>query len=106
MEAMVSGWAVNWFDAWQIGSMMSSKVSKTVFASQLARRYWQTFSTGFSSGARDGSQIGVILSGMSSLPDVCQPARSKISTTWAPAATVARDLIEMKLHRLGVGMRK
>jgi len=30
------------------------------FESQLARRYCQTFSTGFSSGEREGSKIGVM----------------------------------------------
>lgn len=36
--------------------MMSSKVSKTLFDNQLARRYCQMFSTGFNSGDRDGKK--------------------------------------------------
>ena len=79
---------------------------RRVLESQFWRRYWQTFSTGFSSGARDGSQIGGILSGMSSLPDVCQPALIEDQHGMGARSDVARDLIEMKLHRLGVGMRK
>jgi len=37
---------------------------------------------------------------------VCQPARSKISTACAPTATAAEISVEMKLHRLGVGVRQ
>src|SRR5271165_719749 len=45
------------------------------------------FSTGLSSGARDGSRIGVMFFGMLSFPVVCQPARSSSSTACAPFAT-------------------
>src|SRR6516164_7246531 len=62
-------------------------VSKTVFESQFWRRYCQTFSTGFSSGARDGRKIGVMLSGTLSLLVMCHPALSRSSTAWAPSAT-------------------
>jgi hypothetical protein len=72
--------------------------------SQLARRYCQMFSTGFSSGAREGRKIGVILLGTLSLAVVCHPARSSNSTAWAPSADVAGDLVEVKLHGLGVGV--
>ena len=60
--------------------MMASYVSKTLFESQLARKYCQTFSTGFNSGARDGRKIGVMFFGILSLAVVCQPARSMTST--------------------------
>ena len=65
------------------------------FDSQLARRYCQTFSTGFSSGERDGSMISVMFFGISSLSVVCQPARSRRRTACAPRATVHRS------HRYG-----
>jgi hypothetical protein len=51
---MVSSRAARLFQAEQVASMMCSMPSKTVLDSQLARRNCQTFSTGFSSGARDG----------------------------------------------------
>jgi hypothetical protein len=41
------------------------------------------FSTGVSSGARDGRKIGVMLPGTSSLAVVCHPARSSNRTAWA-----------------------
>ena len=62
------------------------------------------FSTGFSSGAREGRKIGVMLSGTSSLPVVCHPARSRSRTAWAPVGDVARDFVEVKLHHVGVGI--
>jgi hypothetical protein len=49
---MVSGWAISRFQASQPAS-----VSKTRFDSQFWRRYCQTFSTGLSSGERDGSRM-------------------------------------------------
>lgn len=49
--------------------------------------YCQTFSTGFSSGARDGRKISVMFLGMSSFAVVCQPARSSSRTAWARRAT-------------------
>lgn len=55
--------------------MMASWPSKTRLESQLARRYCHTFSTGLSSGARDGSSTGVMFFGTFSLAVVCQPAR-------------------------------
>jgi hypothetical protein len=67
---------------------MASQFSKTVFESQFWRRYCQTFSTGFSSGAREGRKIGVMLSGTSSLLVMCDPALSSSRTAWAPAATL------------------
>ena len=46
------------------------------------------FSTGFSSGAREGRKVRVMLSGTLSLPAVCHPARSRSRTAWAPSATL------------------
>ena len=62
------------------------------------------FSTGLSSGAREGRKIGVMLSGTSSLPVMCHPARSRSSAAWAPSAPFARDFVEVKLHHVGVGV--
>src|SRR3954471_22599965 len=45
------------------------------------------FSTGFSSGARDGSRMMVMFFGMLRAPVVCQPARSSSSAAWAPRFT-------------------
>ena len=75
-----------------------------MFESQFWRRYRQTFSTGFSSGAREGRKIGVMLSGTSSLPVVCHPARSSSSTAWGALGDVARDFVEVELHHVGVGV--
>ena len=55
--------------------------------SQFWRRYCQMFSTEFSSRDRDSNRMMVIFLGTFSLPVVCHPARSIISTTWAPFAT-------------------
>src|SRR5829696_6864107 len=62
------------------------------------------FSTGFSSGARDGSNTSVMFFGTASRRLVCQPARSRMSTAWAAAPDHARDLLEVELHGLGVGV--
>src|SRR5271165_3162666 len=61
------------------------------------------FSTGFSLGARDGRKIGVMLSGTLSLPVVCHPA---LSSSRSPRSDVARDLVEVELHHVGVGIRQ
>jgi hypothetical protein len=49
----------------------------------------------------------VMLSGMSSLPVVCHPARSSSSTACAHG-DVARDFLEVELHHgsVGVGQRE
>src|ERR1700733_1991261 len=80
--------------------------SKTVFESQFWRRYGQTLSTGFSSGAREGRKIGVMVWGMSSLLVVCRPARSRMRTAWAALGEVARDFVEMELHHVCIGIGK
>src|SRR3954464_2888024 len=87
---MVRGWAMSLRQASQAASMISSSVLKTRFESQVWRRYCQMFSTGFSSGARDGSRMMVMFFGMLRAPVVCQPAR-------------AGDLVEVELHGLRVG---
>ena len=58
----------------------------TVFERQFWRRYCQTFSTGLSSGAREGRKIGVRLSGTSSLLVVCHAALSRMRTGDHPHA--------------------
>jgi hypothetical protein len=63
------------------------------------------FSTGFSSGARDGRKIGVMFLGMSRLPVVCHPARS-MSRTACALSDMAGYLVEMKLHGFGVDLRQ
>jgi hypothetical protein len=77
---MTVGVAVTLFQASQAASMMSSKVSKTRFESQLTRKYCQIFSTGFSSGAREGKKIRVMFFGMLSFSVVSHPARSRSKT--------------------------
>ena len=72
----------------------------------MARKYCQIFSTGFSSGARDGSRMMVRFFGTLSLPVVCHPARSISTTAWAFRADVAADLVEMHLHGLRVRPRQ
>src|ERR1700677_5353502 len=64
MDVMRSGSAVRFRQALHAASTIASSFSNTVFESQFWRRYCQTFSTGFSLGARDGRKIGVMLSGM------------------------------------------
>lgn len=51
MEVMRLGWWRRAFRARQQASTICSWASQTVLLSWLARRYAQTFSTGFSSGA-------------------------------------------------------
>jgi hypothetical protein len=75
-----------------------------VFESQFWRRYCQTFSTGFSSGAREGRKIGVMLSGTSSLPVVCHPARSRDENGVGALGDVARGFVEVELHHVSVGV--
>src|SRR3984957_16664271 len=80
-----------------------------VFESQFWRRYCQTFSTGFSSGAREGREIGVMLLGTSSLPVVCHPARSRSRTAWAAAAIILigeRHLIVIDGDKSRIGDRR
>lgn len=62
-------------------------VEDTIVEPVLAHMYCQTFSTGFSSGARGGRMIGVMLSGMLRFAVVCHPVRSMTSTAWAPFST-------------------
>ena len=57
------------------------------FESQLARMNCQMFSTGFSSGDRDGRKISVMFEGTASAVVVCHPARSRSKTACAPDAT-------------------
>ncbi len=51
---------------------------KILFDNQLSRMNCQMFSTGFSSGALGGKASNVMLDGISSLPVVCHPARSRM----------------------------
>src|SRR5829696_9044510 len=72
------------------------------FERQLARRYCQTFSTGFNSGEREGRRISVMFFGTSSLSVVCQPARSRRRTACEPGLYGPADLVDMGLHGLGI----
>jgi hypothetical protein len=54
---------------------------------------FQTFSTGLSSGARDGRKIGAVFLGTSSLSVVCHPALSSSRTAGPSRAT---DLAELR----------
>src|SRR5215204_2640786 len=68
-------------------SQAASMVSNTRFESQFWRKYCQMFSTGLSSGAREGRKTRVMFFGTTRRPVVCQPARSRRSTAWAPRRT-------------------
>src|SRR5215203_6338095 len=100
---MVVGSARRLRQASQAASMIASQVSNTRLESQFWRKYCQMFSTGLSSGAREGRKTRVMFFGTTRRPVVCQPARSRRSTAWAPPDT-ARDLDEVELHRLAVGV--
>src|SRR3954452_11932577 len=100
---MVRGWAMSLRQASQAASMISSSVLKTRFESQVWRRYCQMFSTGFSSGARDGSRMMEMFFGMLKAPVVCQPARSSSSAACGAPFDGAGDLVEVELHGLRVG---
>src|SRR3954454_13570398 len=102
MDVTVWGCAISLRHASQAASMISSNVLKTRLESQVWRRYCQMFSTGFSSGARDGSRMMVMFFGMLRAPVVCQPARSSSSGMGAPFDG-AGDLVEVELHGLRVG---
>ena len=45
-----------------------------------------------------------MFSGTSRLLVVCHPALSRSKTACAPSAIIARDFVEVKQHRLGVGV--
>src|SRR5215204_2476829 len=102
MEVMVLGFARRLRQASQAASTMASWLSKTRFESQFWRRYCQMFSTGLSSGAREGRKTRVMFFGTTRRPVVCQPARSRRSTAWAPRRTRLETSVE--LHRLAVGV--
>src|SRR5215203_759675 len=87
MEVMVLGFARRLRQASQAASTMASWLSKTRFESQFWRRYCQMFSTGLSSGAREGRKTRVMFFGTTRRELVCQPARSSRSTAWAPRRT-------------------
>ncbi len=88
MDVMVAGCARRFCQASQAASTTASEVSKTRAESQVWRRYCQMFSTGFSSGARDGRKTSVRFFGMIRWAVVCQPALSSSRTACAPLATV------------------
>src|SRR5215217_7170633 len=84
MEVMVLGFARRLRQASQAASTMASWLSKTRFESQFWRRYCQMFSTGLSSGAREGRKTRVMFFGTTKRPVVCQPARSRRSNRLPP----------------------
>src|SRR4051794_26296454 len=57
------------------------------------------FSTGLSSGAREGRKTRVMFFGTTRRPVVCQPARSRRSTAWADVreAELLEDLADRAL---------
>ena len=63
----------------------------------------QTFSTGLSSGEREGNQIGVTFSGIFNSGVVCQPAVEDEDGVRA-WRDMGCDFVEMELHHLGVGI--
>ena len=96
---------------------MSSQDVKIRFEGHLSRMNCQTFPTGFSSGERGGSGTRVMLSGIPSFADMCQPAwpgtvSRRGATGPSPAANRmgagsdgGTDLGEMGLHGRGVRIR-
>jgi hypothetical protein len=67
---------------------------------------YQTFSTGFSSGAREGGKIGVMLSGTSSLLVRVPSGPVDEQNGMGALGDVARDFLEVGLHHVGVGVRQ
>ena len=63
------------------------------------------FSTGFSSGERDGSRMMVILAGSFSLPAQVPSGPVHEDDGMGPFCHCFADFIEMKLHGMGVGFR-
>ena len=74
IDMIVHGCSISLFQARQQVSIMCSLDVNTRFESQFSRMNCQMFSTGLSSGDRGGRGTSVMLAGMSSLCDVCQPA--------------------------------
>ena len=76
-----------------------------MFESQFWRRYCQTFSTGFSSGARDGKDRGDVFRHVELAGDVPSGSVEQQHRVGA-LGDIARDFVEVELHHVGVGMRK
>lgn len=83
---------------------MSSYVSKARFESPLVCRYFQIFSTGFSSGEREDSKIGEMFFGTTVLAVVCHPARSSIRTAYT--ALCRRPAVAGRLGEVGADVRE
>src|SRR5215216_6279448 len=104
MEVMVLGFARRLRQASQAASTMASWLSKTRFESQFWRRYCQMFSTGLSSGAREGRKMSVMFLRHGE-PGCGVPAGAVEEQHGVGAApNHARDLVEMELHGLAVGI--
>jgi hypothetical protein len=86
------------FQASQTASMIWSKVSKTRLESQLARRYCQMFSAGLSSGAREGSQIGVMFLRHNEIGRSVPAGAVEDQDGVRAEGDGAADFFEMKLH--------
>ena len=104
MDMIFHGWSMSLFQAWQQMATISSYDLKIRLDSQLSRMNCQMFSTGFSSGALGGKGSSVMLAGTSSLPVVCHPARSRMSTAWAPDATW--DEISSRCHCMALVLQR
>ena len=70
----------------------------------MLRKNSQTFSTGFSSGAREGKKIGVMLSGHLELAGGVPSGAVEQQHGVGALGDVARDFVEMELHHVGVGV--
>ena len=104
MDMIFHGRSMSLFQAWQQMATISSYDLKIRLDSQLSRMNCQMFSTGFSSGALGGKGSSVMLAGTSSLPVVCHPARSRMSTGWAPDATW--DEISSRCHCMALVLQR
>ena len=75
-----------------------------MFESQLARRYCQTFSTGFSSGERDGKKISVMFFRDAQAWGYVPAGAVEQHDSMGAARHLGGDFVQMRLHRLGVGV--
>jgi hypothetical protein len=98
------GWAMSLRQAAQAASMMASLFSKTVFESQFWRRYCQTFSTGLSSGAREGRKDRGDVFGQVELARGVPSGSVEQQHGVGALGDVAGDFVEVKLHHVGVGI--
>lgn len=110
MVVMRQGRLTSLFQALQLGATMLSCDVKTRSENQLSRINFQTFSTGFSSGAVAGSAARLTLKGAFSLALISHPARSSCALPCALGATASARpatcrVTALMLQKVGPGRR-